>query len=108
MSTPAEIQAPEHTLHLTLACVWQMHIKMQLGKLALRLPLAEVLREQQRGNGLLMERVTLEDILALDTLPPLHRDRFDRRLVPQAARGGFHLVGHEPENSRHPVRVFLQ
>ena len=85
-----------------------MQIKMQLGKLALRFPLAEVLRAQQRGDGLLMERVTLEDILARDTLPPLHRDRFDRLPVAQAARGGFHPFGHDPEISRHPVGVFWQ
>jgi hypothetical protein len=38
---------------------------MQLGKLALRLPLADVLRDQQQQNGLVVEAVMLEDILAL-------------------------------------------
>jgi hypothetical protein len=31
---------------------------MQLGKLALRLPLADVLRDQQQQNGLVLEPVT--------------------------------------------------
>ena len=61
-----------------LASVYELQIKMQLGKLALRLPLADVLRDQQQRDGLLLEPVTLEDILALSALPTLHRDPFDR------------------------------
>jgi len=54
---------------------------MQLGKLALRLPLAVVLRDQQEQNGLVLESVTLEDILALSALPAVHRDPFDRLII---------------------------
>jgi PIN domain nuclease of toxin-antitoxin system len=54
-----------NTLHLSLASVWELQIKMQLGKIALRLLLADVLRDQQEQNGLLLEEVTLEDILGL-------------------------------------------
>ena len=101
----AACESPANTLHLSLASVWELQIKMQLGKLTLRLPLAEVLRDQQRRNGLALEPVALEDILALDTLRPLHRDPFDRLLVAQAVRRGFHLVSHDPEISRYPVSV---
>ena len=94
-----------NTLHLSLASVWELQIKMQLGKLALRLPLGEVLRDQQHRNGLVLEAVLLDDILALETLSPLYRDPFDRLLVAQAARGGFHLVSHDPEIARYPVPV---
>ena len=41
--------------------------------------------------------------LELAALPPHHRDPFDRLLVAQARRGGFHLVSHDPEISRYPV-----
>jgi PIN domain nuclease of toxin-antitoxin system len=94
-----------HSLHLSLASVWEMQIKMQLGKLTMRLPLAEVLRDQRQRNGLVLEAVALEDILLLETLRPLHRDPFDRLLVSQAMRGGFHLVTHDPEISRYPAPV---
>jgi hypothetical protein len=52
-----------------------LQIKMQFGKLALHLPLADVLRDQQQQNGLVLEPVTLEDILALSALAALPRDR---------------------------------
>jgi PIN domain nuclease of toxin-antitoxin system len=60
----AACQSPANSLHLSLASVWELQIKMQLGKLALHLPLADVLRDQQQQNGLVLEPVTLRDILA--------------------------------------------
>jgi PIN domain nuclease of toxin-antitoxin system len=77
----AACQSTENSLHLSLASVWELQIKMQLGKLTLRLPLADVLRDQQQQNGLVLEPVTLEDILALSALPALHRDPFDRLII---------------------------
>jgi PIN domain nuclease of toxin-antitoxin system len=98
-------QSLANSLHLSLASVWELQIKMQLGELALRLPLADVLRDQQQQNGLALEPVTLEDILALSALPTLHRDPFDRLIIAQANRRGFHLVTHDPELARYPVAV---
>jgi PIN domain nuclease of toxin-antitoxin system len=60
-------QSRANTLHLSLASVWELQIKMQLGKIALRLPLADVLRDQQQQNGLLLEVVTLEDARSFGT-----------------------------------------
>jgi PIN domain nuclease of toxin-antitoxin system len=98
-------QSSTNSLHLSLASVWELQIKMQLGKLALRLPLADVLRDQQQQNGLVLEPVTLEDILALSQLPPFHRDPFDRLIIAQANRRRFHLVTHDPEFARYQVAV---
>jgi len=98
-------RSPANSLHLSLASVWELQIKMQLGKLALRLPLVDVLRDQQQQNGLVLEPVTLEEILALAALPTLHRDPFDRLIIAQSNRRGFHLVTHDPELARYPVAV---
>jgi PIN domain nuclease of toxin-antitoxin system len=99
----AACQSQANGLHLSLASVWELQIKLQLGKLSLRLPLADVLRDQQDQNGLVLEPVTLEDILALSALPALHRDPFDRLIIAQANRAGFHLVTHDAELARYPV-----
>lgn len=77
----AACQSQANSLHLSLASIWELQIKLQLGKLSLRLPLADVVRDQQHQNGLVLEPVTLEDILALSALPALHRDPFDRLLI---------------------------
>jgi PIN domain nuclease of toxin-antitoxin system len=80
-----------------------MQIKAQFGKLTLRLSLADILREEQQRNGLQIEAITLDDILALSKLPSLHRDPFDRMLIVQAQRRDFQIVSHDAELARYGV-----
>ena len=101
----AACESPDNTLHFSLASVWEMQIKQQLGKLTLRRPLDELLREHDQINGLQLEPVTLPDILALSSLPPHHRDPFDRILVAQSNRGSFHLVSRDPEIARYHLNL---
>lgn len=95
-------QSSANSLHLSLASVWELQIKTQLGKLELRLNLKQILAEQQIQNGLIIEPITLEDILGLQNLPSVHRDPFDRLLVSQANSGSFLLVSGDPEMARYP------
>lgn len=104
-ATLSACRSPANTLHFSLASIWELQIKLQLGKLTLRLPLAEVLRDQRQNNGLIIESVTLDDILGLSALPPHHRDPFDRLLVVQAQQRGFHLVTNDPEIARFSVSI---
>jgi PIN domain nuclease of toxin-antitoxin system len=60
-----------------------MVIKAQLGKLTLRLPLADIVKQQQ-ANGLQILPVTLTHTLAVEGLPAIHKDPFDRVLIAQA------------------------
>lgn len=86
---------PHNQLFLSIASIWELQIKLQLGKLALRMPLADVL-DDHRAKGLLIASLEVEDILGLAALPTIHRDPFDRLLVSQARRGGFQLVTRDP------------
>ncbi len=83
---------PENNLHLSHASIWEMQIKVQNGKLKLRLPLADLIRDHQSRNGLVLEAIELPDILRLDALPFHHRDPFDRMIIVQTMQRGFHLV----------------
>jgi PIN domain nuclease of toxin-antitoxin system len=47
----AACQSPANSLHLSLASVWELQIKLQLGKLALHRPLADVLRDQRHPGA---------------------------------------------------------
>ncbi|NMF82627.1 type II toxin-antitoxin system VapC family toxin [Nodosilinea sp. P-1105] len=71
--------------HLSLASIWEMQIKLQLGKLRLDMPLPEMLRDLQVKNDLRFLFISLEHIYALENLPHIHRDPFDRMLIAQAA-----------------------
>ena len=65
-------------LLLSVASVWEMQIKIQLGKLKLSLPLKELIKNQQDINALSVSPVTLTQVLALDPLPFHQKDPFDR------------------------------
>lgn len=73
----AACQDTTNEILLSVASVWEMQIKQQLGKLKLNSPLAEIVANQQKTNGLEILSVSLEHVLALDRLPSHHKDPFD-------------------------------
>lgn len=98
-------QDPGNTLLFSVASAWEMQIKIQLGKLRLGLPLGELIENQQRVNSLEILRIGLEHVLALDQLPPVHKDPFDRLLVAHARMEGASLVTDDPVMANYPVDV---
>lgn len=97
------ILEPANSVHLSIAAVWEMQIKSQLGKLTFRAPLAGILSEECAKNRVVIEAIEIADVVALGELPHHHRDPFDRLMVAQARRRDFHLVTHDPEIARYDV-----
>ena len=95
-----------NSLHLSLASVWEMQIKQQLGKLTLLAPLPEIIAEERLKNNLRILPIDLEDIFALGDLPQHHRDPFDRLMVAQARRRDLHFLTSDPEIARYDVPTF--
>ncbi|HLK55486.1 MAG TPA: type II toxin-antitoxin system VapC family toxin [Chthonomonadaceae bacterium] len=77
---------------LSLASVWEMAIKISIGKLRLGQPLAEYVREQTERNTISLLPITLPHVLPLTNLPLHHRDPFDRLLVMQSVVEGMPIV----------------
>lgn len=100
----AAFHDPATVVWLSVVSVWEMQIKSQLGKLALRLPLPQIVAQQQ-ANGLRILTVTLEHVLAVEGLPSVHKDPFDRLLVAQANVEGADLLTVDAIFAKYPVRV---
>ena len=66
---------------LSIASVWEMQIKLQLGKLNLNLPLPELIENQRQINEIQILPIELKHVYALKDLPQHHRDPFDRILI---------------------------
>jgi PIN domain nuclease of toxin-antitoxin system len=90
---------------LSVASAWEMQIKLQLGKLDLRLPLAEVIASQQQSNDIQVLSVALGHVLALQDLPAHHKDPFDRLLIAQANVEEAVLISHDPVFAQYAVKV---
>ena len=107
--SPAALSALKdetNELVLSVASVWEMQIKMQLGKLKLSLPLKEIIQNQQETNDLTISPVALPHVLALDALPFHHKDPFDRLLIAQSIAEGFTIVTADSQFSAYSVQLF--
>ena len=90
---------------LSLVSIWEIQIKVQLGKMNLRTQLSAVVEDQQRINQIELLPLKIEHILFLDNLPLHHRDPFDRILVAQAISEGLTLITHDSVVAQYPVQT---
>jgi PIN domain nuclease of toxin-antitoxin system len=90
-------------LSLSVASVWEMQIKHELGKLDLDLPLQQMVNEQRTGNDIGLFDVRVEHVYGLYELPHIHKDPFDRMLVAQARQDELRLVTKDPRIQEYPV-----
>ncbi len=98
-------QDQQNSLVLSVASVWEMQIKLQLGKLKLTLPLAELIESQQQTNHLETLPVLLTHVLALQHLPAHHKDPFDRLLIAQANIEDVVIVSNDPMFPKYTDKV---
>lgn len=106
--SPAALSALEdeaNELLLSVASVWEMQIKIQLGKLKLSLPLKELVKTQQQTNDITISPVELTHVLALDALPFHHKDPFDRLLIAQSNEEDLTLVTADSQFSAYSVKL---
>jgi PIN domain nuclease of toxin-antitoxin system len=97
------VQDRANTLYLSIASVWEMQIKWQLGKLRLPDSLAAIVAEQQRINGIQILPIELGHVYALHALPQHHKDPFDRLIIAQAGAETFTIVTADPAFSAYGV-----
>jgi PIN domain nuclease of toxin-antitoxin system len=100
----AHLTDPANELWLSAASIWELQIKIALGKFTL-VDLLDVTVQQQTANGVGLLPITVEHALALRHLPPIHKDPFDRILVAQALAEGASLVTSDAVLSRYPAPV---
>lgn len=80
----ASIIDRQNSLFLSLASIWEIQIKVALGKLDLKGDLATIVDIQIEQNSIELLPIDLKHIYALSNLPPHHRDPFDRLLIAQS------------------------
>ena len=98
-------QDPQNLWILSVASVWEMQVKLQLGKLKLSVPLESLIEGQHRTNNLEILPVMLAHVLALQNLLAHHKDPFDRMLICQAIAHGMIILTPDPLITQYPVRT---
>ncbi len=99
------ISTPDNALLMSVASLWEMQLKQQLGKLELGIPLSELVQLQQARNNAIVVPVLSAHVFELDLLPLHHRDPFDRILIAQARVEDAVLVSRDTIFSLYDVNL---
>lgn len=86
------ISRSSNEVFLSVVSLWEMSVKAAAGKLELRATVRQILEDQQERNALRLLHVEPAHVWALDELPGVRGDPFDRMLAAQAAHEGMALV----------------
>lgn len=100
------IEDRDNELAFSPASVWEVVIKRALGRPDFRID-PRRLRRGLMENGYTELPITSDHALALDVLPPHHKDPFDRILVAQALAEGLPFVTADGRLTTYPGDVRL-
>ena len=98
------IEADENELIFSTASLWEVVIKRGLGREDFKVD-PRLLRRGLLDNGYSELPIGSEHVVAIDTLPQLHKDPFDRILIAQALVEGITLLTRDPVVARYPAPV---
>lgn len=88
-------------LLFSAASLWEIAIKRTLGRDYFRVE-PRILRRGLLDNGFIELPITSQHAVSIDSLPPLHRDPFDRLLLAQALVEGLTLVTSDAQVAQYP------
>ena len=100
----ALLEDPANDLWFSAASLWEIAIKHQQGRQDFRAD-PSLLRRGLRDHGYTELPIASAHAVALDLLPPLHKDPFDRILIAQAIVEGIILLTADPLLARYPGPV---
>lgn len=89
----ALIEDGSHEVFVSAGSLWEMAIKISLGKLTIGQPFETFIPEQLAANDIAILPIAVEHTAALITLPFHHRDPFDRLLIAQSLVSNAPIVG---------------
>lgn len=100
------IDDPKNELLFSAASVWEVAIKRSLSRQDFQAE-PRLLRRGLLDNGYSELPILSEHVVAIESLPPIHKDPFDRLLVAQATVGGITLLTADSVVSQYPGPIRL-
>jgi len=95
------IEDRQNSLIFSTASLWEIAIKRALGKREFQFD-PRVLRRAMLDDGYEELPVLGQHAVEVDSLPPIHKDPFDRILIAQAMVEGITLLTADPMIARYP------
>jgi PIN domain nuclease of toxin-antitoxin system len=98
------LEDPQNELVFSVASLWEIVIKRSLGRSDFRVD-ARLLRRGLLENGYRELEISGEHAVAVEGLPAIHKDPFDRILVAQSMVEGILLLTADPLVAQYPGPV---
>ncbi|UDM52413.1 type II toxin-antitoxin system VapC family toxin [Cupriavidus sp. MP-37] len=102
----ALLNADDTVLVFSPASLWEIAIKQGLGRADFQIN-ARVFRRGLLDNGYSELPIRSDHAVAIDCLPPIHKDPFDRLLVAQATVEGLTLLTSDQLVAQYPGPIRL-
>ena len=74
----------DNEILLSVGSLWEIAVKLQLGKLTLAMPTDTLMTHHVTANNIEILSISIPHLIQVSTLPLHHRDRFDRLIISQA------------------------
>ena len=98
-----ELEDPENSIIISIASLWEMTIKMTLGKLHISNDIEKMI-DKLYQNGFDILPILPEHIIKLSTLEYIHRDPFDRIIISQGLSENIAIVTSDDKFDKYKVK----
>jgi PIN domain nuclease of toxin-antitoxin system len=95
----------QNQLVLSAASLWEIAIKISLGKLDLLQPYGQLIPQQLEENDIAVLPLEIGHLNTVIDLPFHHRDPFDRLIIAQALAEGIPVVSSDAVFSQYAVKL---
>ncbi len=84
-------------VYLSVASVWEIGIKLSIGKMSLTQPIKSFVISQLTMNRMKLLAIELDEIETISQMPLHHKDPFDRLLAAQSLVHRMPIISNDPK-----------
>lgn len=100
------LESQQSEVFVSNASLWEIAIKISIGKLSLSVPLTGIKRFLSENSFELLE-YDYSDLEKLTRLPFHHNDPFDRMIISQAIAKHFTVISDDEKFKKYPIKLVL-
>ncbi len=90
---------------LSIASLWEMSIKVSMGKLKLAMSFTDLVKQEVKGNAIELIKVVPEHLDELAKLSFHHKDPFDRLIIAQSLVENMPIITKDTAFLNYPVKL---
>lgn len=98
------IESKDNSNFLSVASLWEIAIKVNIGKLTLSKPY-HTIKQQIEENYIEILPIAFDHTLQIVSMPIYHRDPFDRLIIAQAMAENMTVISKDANFEKYPIKI---